>query len=194
MNTISVQRGPPALEPVVRAPVDLNEFAEARPAFANLKDLLDPPSPGPPQPQPDLDLTDRLFRHRDALDLANPRIKSGGSRRNRRSASATPLRSPPPSPHRAGCSTAVGAGATPRSPRPRDDSREPTASPAGPRFPKAPQREPVAALHASHAAIRPTAPAPPRSSPKRPRSKRPPPAAAKGDISTLLKGDISTLP
>src|SRR5271165_1501132 len=27
------------------------------------------PSSGPPQPQPDLDLPDRLFRHRDALDL-----------------------------------------------------------------------------------------------------------------------------
>ncbi len=65
----------PALEPVVRAPVDLNEFAKAGSALANLENLLDASSPGSPQPQPDLDLTDRLFRHRDALDLANPRIK-----------------------------------------------------------------------------------------------------------------------
>src|SRR5271166_1536995 len=60
----------PALEPIVRAPVDLNELAEARPAFANLENLLGAQSLGPPEPQPDLDLADRLSRHRDALDLA----------------------------------------------------------------------------------------------------------------------------
>ena len=41
----------PALEPIVRAPVDLNELAEARPAFANLENLLGAPSLGPPEPR-----------------------------------------------------------------------------------------------------------------------------------------------
>ena len=59
---------PPALEPIVRAPVDLDEFAKARPAFANLEDLLGAPPPGPPEPQPDLDLPDRL------LDTQTPSI------------------------------------------------------------------------------------------------------------------------
>ena len=78
MNTISVQRAPPALEPIVRAPVDLDEFAKARPAFANLEDLLGAPPLGPPQPKPNLNLPDRLLRHPDALDLA--KLLTGQSR------------------------------------------------------------------------------------------------------------------
>jgi hypothetical protein len=79
----------PALEPVVRAPVDLNEFAEARPAFANLENLLGPPSLRSPEPQPNLDLADRLFRHPDALDRAElfarqRRAEIGGARLERR--------------------------------------------------------------------------------------------------------------
>jgi hypothetical protein len=178
----------------VRAPVDLDEFAEAGPAFANLENLLDPPSLGPPQPQPDLDLPDRFFRNPDALDLADPGSQSGGSRRNGRSASATLFRSPRPSPYRACCSTAVPAGARPRSPRPRFDSRKPTASPAERQRPEAPPRALVAARPASHAPRRQAVPAPPRSAPKHPRSNRPPSASTKGDISTLLKRDIPTLP
>src|SRR5271166_4173272 len=67
----------PALQPIVRAPVDLNELAEARPAFANLENLLDASSLGPPEPQPDL--ADRLSRHRDALDLAKLLARSGAA-------------------------------------------------------------------------------------------------------------------
>ena len=62
----------------MRAPVDLNEFAEAPPPLANLENLPGPPALGPPQPQPDLDLADRLFRHRDALDL--PKLLAGQRR------------------------------------------------------------------------------------------------------------------
>src|SRR5271166_3227708 len=43
---------------------------KGRPAFANLENLLGAPSLGPPEPQLDLNLADRLSRHRDALDLA----------------------------------------------------------------------------------------------------------------------------
>jgi hypothetical protein len=83
----------------VRAPVNLDEFAEARAPFANLENLLGPPSLGPPQPQPDPDLADRLFRHRDAVDLAKllaglRRAKIGAARPQ------APLRSPRPSPNR----------------------------------------------------------------------------------------------
>ena len=69
LERLAPQR-PPALEPIVRAPIDLDGFAKARPAFANLEDLLGAPPPGPPEPQPDLDPPDRLLRHPDALDLA----------------------------------------------------------------------------------------------------------------------------
>ena len=84
----------PALEPIVRAAVDLNELAEARPALANLENLLGPPSLGPPEPRPDLDLPDRLFRHRDALDLTKlltrqRRAKIGVARLQRRFDPAT---------------------------------------------------------------------------------------------------------
>jgi hypothetical protein len=68
----------PALEPIMRAPVDLDELAKARSAFGNLEDLFGAPPLGPPRPKPNLNLPDRLLRHPDVLDLA--KLLAGQSR------------------------------------------------------------------------------------------------------------------
>jgi hypothetical protein len=90
----------PALEPIVRAPVDLDEFAKARQAFANLKDLLGAPLPGPPQPEPNLDLPHRLLRYPDALNLTKllarqRRAEIGVARHERRFDRSQPRRLEP---------------------------------------------------------------------------------------------------
>ena len=61
--------GAAVLEPGVRAAVDLDQLAEARPSLAQLKDPLLPSLLRTPKAPGDLQLTHRLRRHHDPLPL-----------------------------------------------------------------------------------------------------------------------------
>ena len=158
---------------------------------SNLENLLGAPSLRPPEPQPDLDLADRLSRHRDALDLAKllarQRRSEIGVARPQTPHDRRDLRRIEP------VFEGFPRRREPRSPRLRNDSCEPAASLAERRRPKL-RGTCLSQLAPHHSRKTSSRSRPPRSTPKRPRSNRPPSASAKGDISTLLKGDIPTWP
>jgi hypothetical protein len=60
---------PTTLQPVMRAAVDLNQFAEPRPAGPRLKHSLLPPLFGLVQTKTKLNVPHRLARHHDAVPL-----------------------------------------------------------------------------------------------------------------------------
>lgn len=61
---------PAALKPIVRAAVDLDQFAKARPTLARAVNPPRPPPPNPSQPEGDLKPANRLPRYRNPVQLA----------------------------------------------------------------------------------------------------------------------------
>ena len=69
--------GAAALEPIMRAAVNLDQLAKARPALSQGEHPLGPPPLGAPQAKRDLELAHRLRRNRDPLQLQQLLARKG---------------------------------------------------------------------------------------------------------------------